>query len=783
MTFLSFDVKRNSVNLLDDFLKSNGALNAAAADDGVHIALTPVCERGAVSQLITDETKNVMLKLPDKGDGGQPGLPTDAHVVTCLTRVCTGITGTVVDAIAGDHSIPLSEFIDACKDNSTVCLQPAYGAYKEPSTTVTCNNIKFVDGDGNKVDPPSVVADEAYDIQTQNAEDALVNYWQQSCDLRGSVLEYTAMPGLTKPIVAVPTGFRSLCETKPGCSPSKIGTGYEPTFGTLSSRTPYSPDELETLLEHAVKAELAFDPEKVEQFLEECKEPNETAMKHVDVAAAAIAKTGGVWTTNYKADGVTTSTGSGGIGVITSEHWPVGAKVKTHFNGDDCDGSAVAICQTARQIGIGPMDDDGADSVSETRPFARAIKNAAFHHVVGLSVLGACCGSGDELKDIVRDNQEADVDNVKPSAGHACALMIPAADFLKACAHSDGFDYEAMRLRVKTSAGPQVPVPGQFRKFSSTPEHAAATNQIRTSSVFPAHRVRQLGDSCSFLTNGVVDPVKYAASYANGAYTIAMEGTCVAPTTPMWQPDRQVAAKTRKHEAKRQQALSKVGATIGHTMMNLPAILPKAHSFYAQFVEVAIPRIFENEEAQKHGCASGHFVFHSVPSSKDAIVQVGSSPKQVTMGEYALAPMARLSEKEAKALQWGIETSATHHLPPTGVAVSATEAEIKNIASSTDVLQDLHDTFQQKRNSAEANRHHQVVGAGCDAQASNAIDNESSVQLDYHVVPAVMARNPLAVLHLKEQLEKCASDVVVDFCKLDSKGHSVVAVVSAIVKT
>ena len=554
--FLEFDTMQSEPKHAQIFLATGGAIAAAQTNGATDFAVSG--SDYAVAADLSDEVcTRVRVRLPDEYVGISPDSPQTvvidarAKLLVSATRNGAAINGTLGPSVSGQGAVYLSGMLRAATRHANVPM--TYGQWRAHSAVVSVYAPKVVNGHGRQYDV-EFDRDETSDQALAAAEQYLQLWGDGAWKMRQTQFVYPHAPTLTKAVVKVPCGVND--------------TGFQFVSSVLEQRSPYSYETLEGLLGGALRAEMQFDDNSIEAFLDKASVPGKAvAAAFGEYVAASLSTIAGTLVA-YRADGRSEVTPTG-IEAVAAESWLQQAP-RTPTEANDCDGSAICVVTMARTIAAAPPG-----ALAE-HPFLRAVRNVLVpHYTVGVSVIGASAASA---------GSEAALGGEKTAAlaGHAAAMLVPTLSLLRALEKGSG---RMVGNADATALNPLVP-PAKRAELAEA--RFRACFPTATVDALPAAERQELRAWATAKKVGLVgvEP-KETTIHAWQA-----EGTTVATAT-LYVPAGPDADKDALNAQRDSEAFAKVGATIGRSIKRLHvggADKESPHRFYHDVVEFSLPR-------------------------------------------------------------------------------------------------------------------------------------------------------------------------------------------------
>ena len=189
------------------------------------------------------------------------------------------------------------------------------------------------------------------------------------------------------------------------------------------------------------------------------------------------------------------------------------------------------------------------------------------------------------------------------------------------------------------------------------------------------------------------------------------------------------------------------------------------HSFYLDYVEATIPRLFGDSPLLREGGHGGYtFVFAPVDHGGVPLKgQAGVSPKDVHNGHFALIPLYPIDKVKGAAVDVIRTETAMHTLPSRpkrAFAAAITPQERKNAERSLRVLAELNNVLAERMQAEEP-----IEGAF----------------VELHVSPRMMWGNPHSIETSADIIRRHAKSGQVDFYEMNIAPHAVMAVIGIMV--
>jgi hypothetical protein len=743
-------------------LIGGGKVTDASVLTALQIGVTKAKKSLAVS-LDFDPSKNYSnehaFELPTSvcalnGSADEPCacVASDAFLTFTAHSIGTGSDGTMVTSISAQGLMPISQLLKDAADGNPSIVGLTYADYTSHAVSIAIANVRITNATKDVAAKRTAVimpsqADLAAIVE---GEDALVSYWNRCSASREHVTIYKEMPRLTKPVVRVPAGIMTVAHQEGGDISFALST-YVPTFSLLSRATPFSLPALESVLRAALLTEVGGDSERLQAFFDDCKYPGPKATALATQATGALRNLAN-WFTGYRPDGRTINNSSGpGVKFAVTEHWSDQASFDL-FNGDDCDGSALATVAIASQLGIGnhAQPDRSPTLDIETAPASVAVRNALFFHVVGLCVVGATTASGADA---------AENASLKVNAGHAIAIAIPIAQFLAATASGDRTNLSAHIVGADGAKKQalQNMWSGADNKGALDKAQSMRLNGLRSRAFLSEWRRKQLSPRDQEMLSGAQDPQLFAYlvndELMNASQVHPIEGTAMIPTSGMFTPGAKEHELLHEQENERISARKRIGPTIAKCIEDLAHVRKDAqHAFYGSLVEFVPGGVFlEDAALVNEGASSMQLAFCHLdtPSlvermmSSTQPIDTGVSPSMLATGNYQLIDEARMPPHEARALLKATHLAEQRRVPPMDLeAETLSPWEDKNLVASLNTLASL--------------------------RTASHSDDESSkgAVIEMHLTPAMLARNPRSIDVLASSLKNVCNEVEVDIFQI-----------------
>lgn len=539
-------------------------------------------------------------------------------------------------------------------------------------------------------------------------------------------------------------------------------SGYVPVYSMLTRPTPLSLDALESVLAHALNVECGRDEDRLRSFYQDCEWPGARASAQGAVATSALRNLAN-WFVGYRPDGRTVASTSGsGVDFVIQEHWSDQASVDA-FSGDDCDGSALTTTAFAFQMGLANFARADSPQIdAKSHPAIHAMRNALFFHVIGLAIVGATTASGTDAKS---------ANTYKVNAGHAIALALPVAHFLRGASRADQID-----LSKHVAAASEAERKRQQQLFRSQPiagdaAKVNAVNSLRARALLPEWRRAQLsaedreslGDGRAsklydFLTQDAVASVSECHP---------IEGTAMLPTNNLHVSDVRLRTQLHVREKEREKHRAAIGPVIGKVVEDLAHSRSDGrHAFYGHMVEFTVAgALVEDTGLVAAGLAINQFAL--CPSSQTlregTPILTGVTPEQLSRGAYNLVDIAGLNAEECRAIVHASRRAERSRMPPVDMSKQQlTPWEDAYLERSLQSLGSIH--FDEP----------------------DAKDAPAYEPIEFHLTPAMMVHNPECIEQMVAILKESCVDVDVNIMAVDgaikrASGESglCIAVVSA----
>ena len=665
--YLEFDSMQMEPKHAQIFLATGGAIAAAQTNGTTDFAVTG-SDYSVPVDLSDEVCTRVRVRVPEEHVGISPDSPhtvlmdARAKLLVSTTRNGAAINGTLGPSVSGQGAVYLSGMLRAATRHANVPM--TYGQWRAHSAVVSVYTPKIVDGTGRQYDV-EFDRDEESDKALAMAEQYLQLWGDHAWKTRQTQFVYPHAPTLTKAVVKVPCGVND--------------TGFQFVSSVLEQRSPYSYETLEGLLGGALRAELQFDDNSIEGFLEKASKPGKAvAAAFGEFVAASLSTIAGTLVA-YRADGRSAVTPTG-IEAVAAESWLQQAP-RTPTEANDCDGSAICIVTIARTIAAAPP------AALANYPFLRAVRNVLVpHYTVGVAVIGASAAGG---------GSEAALGGEKTAAlaGHAAAMLIPTLSLLRGLEKGSG---RMVGNADATALNPLVP-PGKRAELAEA--RFRACFPTATVDALPAAERQELRAWETAKKVGLIG----AEPKETTIHAWQAEGTTVATAT-LYVPAGENADKDALQAQRDTEAFAKVGATIGRSIKRLHvggADKESPHRFYHDIVEFSVPRshpLWTAAEVRALGYASAQFVLARHEQGEDGlgVAAAGATPRALATETFAAAPLVNVDKQAAEVIDFASDVSDRDVLPPRAEAMKLSGFQTKQLEASLDALQKLHETVSTR---------------------------------------------------------------------------------------
>lgn len=647
---LVFEASQAEPDFAKLFLSTGGPLNTAAGAGATDFALTG-SESAVFSHLHANMCTSMKIPLPNtlftETDAGIE-MDVRSKLNICSQRVGAAINGTLVDTHAGAGAVYLQNVL---RDRGVHTQVPCtYGVLASHACTVAMSQTRVIDDKGVEVDVKFTV-DDGREKDLAKAQTLIEEWAQTAWDMRQDVV-YKLSPALTKSVAKVAVGVDD--------------AGYDLVHNVIDQVFPFSAASLNSVLEHTIGFELAFDDDDVKNFLSATKHPGVEAAKWVQTVATACSLSA-CYFVAYRADGRTVM-GSTGSKFTPTESW-LRTPMRTPLEANDCDGSGLLVTSML-QAAIESPD-------MEEFPYLRAVKNAVHpYYTFGIAVLAAT-------------SAEASSGGGDTVAGHALALMVPTLSFL------DG----AHRAEQQVASA----------------EDAHNTREARFDAIFTNEVLASLTpEEVSKLKNGELNDV---------LKPFAIEGT--TPSTPLlYDEDAERRARQTSEAAKDTKVFSRLSPNIARSVKSLHVGGAKAsnpHRFYHDFVDLSLHPshpLYGDYGLRSMDKAASQWTF--ARPSRGKPTEAGCSPRQLFSKDYFLVPMQKVNNTAGSILDFAAHVSKNDVIPPRPGPMVLSKAQSENLRSSMASLRNLAANL----NSGETNAH----GVSYTLSYSTLVSNPSAVE-------------------------------------------------------
>ncbi|MDA9603536.1 hypothetical protein N9S30_00110 [bacterium] len=518
------------------------------------------------------------------------------------SRTGIAIDGAVVDVMAGQGSSLIKDIFEDQKDACSHAMPMQYASWLAYSAILNVSGAEVIDTETGKPFSSATFKNDAARDARSEASLKLVEAKYLTGVKRRSVIRFEPIVELSKSVMRVPVGIH--------------GSGYDLSCNVVDRPQPLSDMAFESLAAATLRNVLLGDAEAFGEFMTACSAGisvaastkfADTACTTMSFIAAAI--------TPYRVDGISHLMPTG-LQTVASESWKAEAP-RSISTADDCDGSGAGGCSALYRAALIAGD----ASLYKQFPVTAAIANALGHHVIGVCVLAANAGHADA----------ADT-NAKSLAGHAIALAVPRAMMLT------GLTATALHSRSITVPGDDIH------------DHMAAVEGVKatwTESLYPDDilaRMPDLGERDLFATPEGV------SGHATTFTTLSMEGTSPVAPSILHEPNLERRWRDKRMAAADRELSEKVGPTVARKVSSLHVSDGDEHQFYNSLVEFLTPprktALFTGEAARESNFCASHFVFTSASDPTSA----GATPKELSMGDFGVAPLWTATAAEADLL-------------------------------------------------------------------------------------------------------------------------------------
>jgi hypothetical protein len=684
------------------FLASGGSINAAAGPGPTDFAITG-SKTCSSHQLKPNEPTEVEIPLSNDiigfDDDGRIVLNSKTKINVAAQRTGAAINGTIVSTFAGAGAAYLSTFLKTASmtNGSHFQIPLVYSALASHSATVGCSMARVVDASGEPLDVHFV--DDHEENEIAGAAEAIVDAWAQGAwNAREKHIVYKPSPTLTKTVAKVPVGVND--------------KGYDLAHDVIAKPFPFSHETLNSLLEHAIGVELAFDPEEQRTFLQATSKPGVAAAEWMQTIAAACS-TAANYIIPYRADGRTTMN-TKGSGFEAVESWRA---IASPVEANDCDGSAI--------FAISMLTTAAAASKEEKSlyPYVRAASNAMNpYYTVGVSVVGAASAEA----------SGSDAHGGGGIAGHAIALVVPNIALLRGLDGAAAVE-AAVHGPATGNAAPEVVAAARFGAIFSEKalgELPTAEKSVLAKGTEALETIR--GASL------VPSETENVAARLSKLQVFAIEGT--TPASPILyvldKHKRERASASAKADAL---AFEKTSPNIGRSVKMLHVGgHGDGHRFYHDMVELTISfshPLLADAGVRALGRASSQFSFiqRGITSLPTA---AGATPRQLAEGDFAVTPLHVVGTNDATILDFSRKLGARDMMPSRGKPMQLSASQSKNLKASMSALATLNTSSSDEE------------FAGHAAQ--------------YILSYATLVNNPASVKHFVDQIAKARVASIVD---------------------
>ena len=751
-----FQVKRTEADIEGAFLTKSGSLGSAAARAETDFALTH--SKDATSKLVTETLDTVRLPISQKLLDMVPPdvkelvrkqatekagpilvLPARARLNMTASRVAASINGTLVGTMSGQGSAllqdlfsdlmpldqlisnkylnpgdieALSERINKKPDATKAALKVEEIAeeFKDIADAMSLNikarvpvpfetvPIKYSnwgthqavmavykpqvlcvtnDGEDTRETVMSVVW---YDdpVQTKailQVEPIMQGIYNTAWSLTEKLV-FKPVKNLTKSIMRVPVGYN--------------GSGYAPAAAVNDTPPSFSDSTLEAVLSACLLTELSNAD--FNRCLEDLKSPSvEGTLRWAGCIASAMSAFS-AYTMPYRVDGTPVVLPTG-VKMVQSESWRAEA-IRSIMHSDDCDGSACSAISIIRRAEEMMMDDSGVNM--DDFPALRALANSiGAHYVYGTTVLAANAGHADAANE-----------HTQQLAGHAIALALPKAAFLK-----------ALERGSRSNIGGQpVTKHGETR---------AAVTAARFEALYPESLRRRMVTKDQPIFKNFAKMMQSDIVHAErGLQPLSMEGTSYASSC-MYTHSEAERVKRQAWYAMDKKVATSLSPNITRTHKALDVGEKSEHAFYMSMVEIGFSMqhpLFKNATLRKHYQASAQYRF-ARPRDDGPLEFAGANPAQLALHDYAVVPLWEVDTKLGKTLDEAHTEAAANVLPMRHKPYQMNQHEVENLAKSEAILRDLQSHLKKNEASVSATVHEtlHILSFASIAQNPNAI--------------------------------------------------------------
>jgi len=518
------------------------------------------------------------------------------------SRKGIAVDGSVVDVLAGQGSSLLKDIFEDQEDACTSAMPTQYASWLAYSAVLNISGAEIIDTETGKPFSSATFKNDAErDTRSEEAL-KLVEAKYLTGVKRRSVIRFSPVPELSKSVMRVPVGIGA--------------SGYDISCNVVDRPPPLTDVAFESLATATLRNVLLGDSEAFGEFMTACGAGISVAAstKFADMACTTMSFIAAA-ITPYRVDGISQLMPTG-LQSVHAESWKAEAP-RSITTADDCDGSAAGGCSALYRAELIAGD----ASLSKQFPVTAAIANALAHHVIGVCVLAANAGHADA----------ADT-NAQSLAGHAIALAVPRAMMLT------GLTATALHSRAITVPDDDIQ------------DHMAAIDGVKATwvaSLYPddiLERMPDLGERDLFGTPEGV------AGHATTFTTLSMEGTSPVAPSILHEPNLEKRWKDKRMAASDRELAEKVGPTVARKVSSLHVSDGDEHQFYNSLVEFLLPprktALFTGEQARERNFCASHFVFTSASDPTSA----GATPKELSMGDFGIAPLWTATAAEADLL-------------------------------------------------------------------------------------------------------------------------------------
>lgn len=686
---LIFDATCSQPDFAKLFLSSGGQINTAAGSGPTDFSLTG--STSAIScELHPHETTPMALGLPtslfSKAESGALQLDAGSKLNLGSQRVGAAINGTLVDTHSGAGAVYLGNLLRSRDTHTQVpCI---YGALASHACTVGISNASIVDANGQEMDI-QFTEDPSKQATLDKAE-GFVEEWAQAAWKTRENVVYRPSPALTKSVAKAPVGVND--------------KGYELVHNVVDQEFPFGLKTLDSMLQHTIGVELAFNDDDMAQMLEATATPGMKAASWSQTVTSALSLSA-AFLVAYRADGRTVMNATGS-GFEAAESW-LRRPMRTPCEANDCDGSgllAISILNSARHATAEEL---------EKYPYVRAARNAIFPYytpavtVVGATAAEASGGGGEHGTHI---------------AGHALGILVPTLKLLSAL-----------------DAGTASMVGGK-RVSNEAPK----VRDARFRAVFSEQVLAELPKEEAERLRAQPRTVLGEWPQAAQLQTWTAEGT--TPASPiLFDLDgarrRTAAANATRDTAAFDQFAPNVGRSLKalHAGGNGSA---DVHRFYAQILEISMHPdhpLYSDKTLRSMGVAASQLVL-ARPGAH--VTEAGATPRQIATGDYVVVPLHTIDAERGAALDVAAAESKRDVLASRKGPMVLSESQSQNLRRSLAALKALDASLTME-------------------------EQQDGHTVAYTLAYSTIVNSPLAVEHFAKRLRENAIAGVVDFMYVD----------------